>query len=177
MTATVRLYELANAADILDEFLSESEGELTPELEQLLEELEGQITEKVERVALYIRQQLVTVSAIKEEESRLAARRRSLERAVEGLKNYLKRQLERLGKEKVQGLLCTVAIQKNSTPSVQLSVTPEQFHRIPGGDTYVKRVEHVDYIVDTAAILATWRHGTGLPPAITVTQGTHLRIR
>jgi hypothetical protein len=78
-TATVRLYDLAEAREILDEFLTETEGEVTPEIEALLEQLTGQVTEKVERVGLYIRELVATAAAVKEEEQRLArgGRRRS----------------------------------------------------------------------------------------------------
>jgi hypothetical protein len=111
------------------------------------------VTEKVERVGLYIREQLVTAAAIKEEEQRFAARRKALERAVEGLKNYLQRQMERLGTTKVDGLLCTVALQKSPPSDADLQsaiaerardlhvIYPEVVERVP--ETFVLNTKAV----------------------------------
>lgn len=178
--AAVRLYDLAEARGILDEFLTETEGEVTPELEQLLESLEGQVTEKVERVALYIREQLATAAAVKEEEQRLATRRKSLERAAEGLKNYLQRQMERLGTTKVNGLLCTVALQK-SQPSVTSTLDVTQLMDLAEADeTSLRRFVTVipeNYVLDKRAVLEAYKTGERLPDGVGIDQGQHVRIR
>lgn len=176
--SAVTLYELANARDILDEFLAESEGEVTPALEALLEELDGKAEDKIERVGLYIREQLATANAIDEEAKRLAARSAARKRAAEGLKAYLKRQMERLDKTKVDGLLCTVAIQKNSQPSVTSSCEPNALYAIDEARPFVKRAEVVTYTIDREALLAAWKADpSSVPAAIVVEQGTHVRIR
>jgi vacuolar-type H+-ATPase subunit E/Vma4 len=178
--ATVRLYDLAEAREILSQFLEETEGEVTPEIEALLDQLDGQVTEKVERVGLYIREQVVTAAAIKEEEQRLSARRKALERAVEGLKNYLQRQMERLGKTKVDGLLCTVALQK-SPPSVRCTLDGFGLVQLleSGDETKASLVTLVpeSYKVNGTAVLAAYKAGQELPNGIAVEQGQHVRIR
>ena len=57
------LYQIADAREILDTWLLETEGEVTPELEALLAEIDGKADEKIERVALYIREQLALATA------------------------------------------------------------------------------------------------------------------
>lgn len=178
MTATdVRLYELAEMRAVLEEWLAETEGEVTPELEALLDGLAGEVKEKVERVALYVREQLATAAAIDEEAKRLAARVAAKKRAAEGLKGYLKSQMERLGLGKVEGLLCTVAIQKNSAPAVRTILEAHELYAIAEAQPFVKRAEIVTYTLDRDAVLAAWKGSQPLPAAIAVDLGSHVRIR
>lgn len=114
MTAGVRLYELTEARDILDQFLQETEGEETPEIAALFAQLEGEIDEKVEDTALWIREKDAEAAAIRAEEQRLCARRKTIENRVDRTKRYLEWQLEQLGRDKVNGLLVTVALQNNA---------------------------------------------------------------
>jgi hypothetical protein len=177
MTATVHLYELAEARDILDTFLGETEGEVTPELQQLLDELAGKTEEKIERVALYVREQLATAAAIDEEAKRLSARAATKKRAAEGLKAYLKMQLTRLGVKKVDGLLCTVAVQ-NNPPAVTHTLEGNELWALLGPDqAFVQRRETVAYVIDREAILAAWKNNEPLPAALRVDVGQHVRIR
>lgn len=178
---SVALYELADARDILDHWLAESEGELTPEIEVLLNELEGAIDEKVERVALYIIEQLSHAKAIKAEEERLAQRRRAREKAADSLKHYLAQQLDRFGKQKVAGTYCTVAFQKNPpsvTPVVEsddadfrnvFMIAPEFVTRVPESFSWNKR-----------AILDAAKSGPlpdDIAKRVRITQSFSLRIR
>lgn len=182
MSAGVKLYELAAARDILDDFLSETEGEVTPELQQLLDDLAGDAKEKIERVALYVREQLATAAAVDEEAKRLAARSASLKRAADGLKGYLKLQMERLDMPKVQGLLCTVALQ-NNPPAVKSTITDEELKRhFFGGYTGSALQQFVvevpaSYKLNSRAVLDAHKAGQALPDGLTIEQGQHLRIR
>lgn len=177
MPATLKLYEIAQAREILDTWLAESEGELTPELEAMLDELDGKADEKIERVALFIRERLAQADAVKVERDRLAAIAKREEKAAESLKNYLHRQMDALGKTKVNGLLATVAIQRNSQPSVQIALQPAELFALPDASRYVKREEVVTYTVDRAAILSDWKANIPLPSMIVVDLGSHVRIR
>ncbi len=175
---TVALYELADARAILEAWLAETEGELTPELEQLLDELQGKSSEKIERVALFIREQLATATAIEEEVKRLGIRVAVKRRAADSLKAYLRAQMERLGMTKVDGLLCTVAIQKNSAPAIRTALEGPALYAALGPDQpFVRRREVVEYSIDREQILAAWKAQQQLPPVFTVEQGTHIRIR
>lgn len=182
MSASIKLYELTAARDILDEFLTETEGEVTPELQQLLDELEGETKEKIERVALYVREQLATAAAIDEEAKRLAAMSAARKRAAEGLKGYLKSQMERLELPKVQGLLCTVALQ-NNPPSVKSTITDEELRRHFLGSYTGSAVQQfvvevpASYKLNSRAVLDAHKAGQPLPDGLTVEQGQHLRIR
>lgn len=113
VTANVTLYDLGNARDILDQWLAETDGELTPELEQLLAELDGQTDDKIERVGLFIQEQLRTAEMVNAEVERLRARADAHLKAAKSLKEYLRLQMLRLEKTKVVGTKLTVSLQKN----------------------------------------------------------------
>lgn len=181
MTATMKLYEIADARAILDGWLEETEGEVTPELEALLSGLDAKADEKIERVALYIRERVSRAAAVKEEVIRLAAIVKRDEKAAESLKAYLHRQMNELGKTRVNGLLCTVAIQANSVASVTTALNDDDLkaaycdieHPV---SQFVREVP-VSYRLDRDAVLQAFKAGGEIPDAIIVEKGSHLRIR
>jgi Siphovirus Gp157 len=176
MTASVKLYDIANARGILDEFLAETEGEVTPELQQLLDELAGEAAEKIERVALYIREQAATAKAIQEEADRLQTRAAAKLKAADGLKAYLKLQLERLGTTKVDGLLCSVALQ-NSPLSLRGDFDDSKLRELYElGIPYVRRVPE-SFKLDRKAALDAAKANVPLVHGLAVEQTTHVRIR
>jgi len=133
----IKLYELTEARDILDLFLAEEEGVETPEIAALFAELAGDIDEKVERTALWIKEKDAESAALKAEEQRLAARRKTIENRVDRTKRYLEYQLELLGRDKVNGLLVTVALQLNN-PKLVGELSQDQLADL--------EVEHVDVL-------------------------------
>jgi hypothetical protein len=177
MTATATLRELGDAKEILDQFLLETEGEETPEIADLWEQLQGQTSEKVERWGLWILERNGDLKKLKEEEERITARRRAIENAIDRSKAELLHQLRRVGRDRVQGLVCTVAIQNNSQPAVNLLAEAEAFYATEEGRAFVKREEIVTYSLDRAAVLAAWEAKQPLPAAIDVRLGQHLRVR
>lgn len=173
----MRLYEATEALRIGDEWLEETGGELTPELEALLDEAEGTFADKVERVALKVRAFEAEAKAIKDEEGRLTARRMARENAAKNLKLYLQRCLEGAGKEKVNGLLVTVAVQQNP-PSVQVGAAVDEEELYAAGCQYVERVPE-RFVLDKRALLDAYKTSgdSVLPNGVTVTRSTSLRIR
>jgi hypothetical protein len=134
MTATaLRLYQATDALLEVKLWIVEHEseiiaagGEMPPELAELVELAEGQFEEKIERVALFIRELLGTAKVAKEEADRLAKRAKAMEAAAESLKNgYLRWQMYRANVPAVKRPLATVRIQRNSAPSLALSVDPK----------------------------------------------------
>lgn len=178
MTATVKLYELAEARDILDELLAETEGEVTPEIQSLLDGWQDQTTEKVEKVALYVREQLTTAEAISAEIERLTARKKAMERAAAGLKGYLHAMMERVGIPKVNGLLVTVQVQKNA-PSVRGELDADHLEAMHGSALWHRFVRRIPatYALDKKAVLDAAKAGAEIPRGLVVEQGTSLRIR
>ena len=179
MTAATipHLHELGEARRILDDFLLEADGEETAPIAELWGHLEGQIEEKVERWALWILDRAGDARKLKEEESRLQAKRHALENACERSKAELLHQLQALGKTKVTGLLATVAVQVNSQPSVTTPLEASELWAVGDAREYVTREEKIVYAFDRSRILAAWQRGQVLPASIHVERGFHIRVR
>lgn len=173
---TVTLYEIADARDILDTWLEETGGELTPELEAMLSDLDAKADEKIERVALYIREQKSLAESAKIERDRLAGIAAARLKAAESLTGYLRREMDRLGKDRVNGVLVTVALQKNP-PSVKGELSQSELAAVfTSGPAIVKQVP-ISYVLDRKACADVVKAGGALPPGLTVEQTIGVRIR
>lgn len=187
MTATVTLYERTEALRLVDEWIAEHEEELLaaggdvsalPELAELLDAAEGDFKEKAERVALKVRELMAECVAVELEADRLNKRAAARKRAADSLKEYLKLNMEKAGVEKVNGLLCNVAIQK-SPPSVRHAMTQAALCLAACDTRFESMVDEVPSVfkLDAKAVIAAAKEGRELPEGVTVEQGTHLRIR
>lgn len=123
----MKLYELSkayqNLLDMQDEL---DEQTFTDTLETIQDEVEH----KAENTAKIIRTMEAEAKALKEEEERLAYRRKSIENRIRRLKDYLLDNLEASGVNKVKGKHLSVRIQK-TPPSVNIldeKAIPEQFY-------------------------------------------------
>ena len=158
----MKLYELARSyAELLDR----AEDIDTEALVDTLASLQDAIEDKAENTAKIIKNLEADAKIIKEEEQRLAERRRSIENKVTRLKEYLQEQLEVAGLQKVKRPTITVAIQ-NNPPSVEIAdekLIPSEF-MIP------------QYKVDKKSILERLKNGEMVPGAKLV-QGRGVRIR
>jgi hypothetical protein len=181
MATALKLYEAADAIAAVrewvyenDELIRASEGALPDELAALLEIAEGDFKSKAENVGLFIRELVSSAKAVKEERDRLDGRMKHYERAAEGLKAYLKFQMERSDIPKVEGKLVTVRLQKNPPAVHAESVTQEDMKLIL--DEYVRVIPETR-MLNSAAIIAHWK-ATGESPidGVTVSQGSHVRI-
>lgn len=183
MPTAMKLYEHVDALETVLDWVAEHEDEiraaggvLPPALEELLDEVEGDLETKVERTALVIRNQLANATAAQTEAERLTKIAGSYTRQAEMLKTYLKSQLDRSGKSKLETPLVKVWTQKNGRPSVKLAdptVIPAAFQRV--------RVEF-----DGQAAYEALKAANAIPEpedgaveidGLVVERGTHLRIR
>lgn len=174
--AGMTLYEATAALQITDAWLEELGGELTPEMEVLLDVAEGDFATKAERVALKVKGLEAEAKAIKEEEDRLAARRKARENGAKNLKAYLGRMLEAAGKDKVNGTLVTIAFQ-NNPPSLQV---PDGIDLAELFEAGAPGIEHIpaSYAVNKRALLDAYKvNPEVLPNGFAVVQGRSLRIR
>lgn len=112
----MKLYELAQSYAELLEMAEEMESDV---LVDTLESLQEAIEDKAENIAKLIKNLEADARIIKEEEQRLAERRRVIEAKVDKLKTYLQEQLETAGLQKVKRPTITVSIQANP-PSVDV---------------------------------------------------------
>lgn len=158
----MNLYELStNYLQIQEMIMEGAEG-----LEDTLESLNDAIEEKAVGYAKVIKNIEGQVLAIKEEEKRLAERRRSLESNIKRLKENLELSMLDTGKKKIKTNLFTFNIQKNP-PSVK--ILDEE--AIPS-DYLVKQKPKID----KKAIINDLKNGVEVE-GVEIKQGESLRIR
>ena len=158
-----QLYVLTQSYNQLLEMLEEGENEaITNTLEAIQEDIE----DKAENIAKIIRTLDADVNVLKEEEKRMADRRRSLENKRDYLKEYLQQQLEFAGLQKIKRPTLTVAIQ-NNPPSVEVldeTLIPSHY-MIPQPSK-----------VDKKSILSLLKDGQNIP-GVEMKQSRSVRIR
>lgn len=94
-----------------------------------LDSITDNVRIKTENIAKLIKSVEGNMEVIREEEKRLAAKRRALGNKVESLKDYMENEMRGMNLDRVDGDLFTIAIQKNP-PSVNFSdedLIPEEF--------------------------------------------------
>lgn len=159
-----KLYELTqnynNLLDLVDN------PEVPKEvLEESLNQIHEEMDIKLENVAKVIKSIEVDAKGLKEEEKRLADRRKSLEGRITNLKQYAENSMKAVGVKKIKGKIFTLGIQKNA-PSVEITEEesiPEEYFAIE------KKLVKKD-------ILAALKEGKEIPGAA-IKQTESLRIR
>lgn len=159
----MKLYELTQAYNQVLDMAEEIDKET---LVDTLASINESIQDKAENMAKLIKSIEVDTKALKEEEQRLADRRKSLESKVTSIKDYLQNQLEAAGIDKVKRPTLTVSIQ-NNPPSVSI----EDENKIPS-----------DYIIpqpskiDKKSILQLLKEGVEIE-GCSIKQSRGIRIR
>ena len=160
----MKLYELTQNYINLQELLEDPEIPVEV-INTALSEVTEEIEEKAENIAKLIKSMELDAAAIKEEETRLSSKRKSLEGRVKNLKEYLEGAMRAVDKKKIKGKLFSFNIQKNpaSLDIYDTSMIPKD---------YIKVVE----TFDNAEIKKALKEGIDVPGAI-LTQSESLRIR
>lgn len=169
------LYALREQRDELDAVLLATEGEVTPEMEAQLAALDFSINEKIERCALFVRSQLADADTLDTEADRIKLRAKTKRAAAESLRDYVGREMARLEKTRVDGLLVTVAVQAN--PPKVVGDVSEQTLR----DWYADRSPFVNYretiTLSRSRVLEAYKAGEAIPDGLSVEQTSSVRIK
>lgn len=172
------LHDIGEEQAVLDQFLVETEGEETPEIADLMGQLSGTRMQKVDSWAAWIQSRSAEAAFLREEEVRLAARRRALENAVERSKRQLQTELELQGfPNGLRGLKYSAGIQNNS-PGVAGEVDADTLARWEHDEFLGSFVRvKVSRELDKKALLARFSPGDVLPGGLAITVTRTLRIR
>lgn len=125
-----------------------------------LEGLQGAIEVKAQNVAMFIRNLEVGAEAIKEAESRMAARRKAIENRVQRIKQYLLMNMRACGISKIESPYLSVSIRKNP-----VSVVIDNSDAIP--PEYMRQPEPPPPSPDKKAIAEAIKSGKEIPGAHT----------
>lgn len=112
----MKMYELTLAYEKVLEMAEELDDGA---LRDTLDSITDAIDDKAENIAKVIKQLEADADTFRQEEVRLAKRRRTVDNNVRNLKRYLQESLEQVGTDRVNGKLFTVSIQ-NNPPSVDI---------------------------------------------------------
>lgn len=117
---SLKLWQLTDEYTSVLEAVSENGGVLDTELEKRLDGINEAFDIKAERVTLWIRNLTSTAAGIKVEIERLAMLLNQNTKAADGLKDYLFRQLQAVGKTEVNRPLAKLKIVNNGgNPSIK----------------------------------------------------------
>lgn len=162
----MQLYVLSNnyknILDLLDN--EEIEKEV---LNKALEEIDEDIQDKVYNITKAIKNIENNMKACKEEEKRIAARRKQLENRVESLKEYVKSCMTIANKKKIETDLFNIKIAKNP-PSVKIldeNILPAEFKK-----------EVITFSIDKAALKERLKNGESID-GCKLEQGERLDIK
>ena len=158
-----KLYELSTGYKNI-EYLLEN-GENNEELQAVLDSLGEEIEDKAENIAKLIKNYESDINAFKEEEKRIAERRRTLENDVKRLKEYLFNNMKMTGKTKF----------KKGTFSFNIAKNPASVE-ITNVDIISSDYKTYTEVLDKKAILQDLKNGKDVQGAI-LKQGESLRIR
>ena len=113
--------EFSELFDQLDSLAEQADAMGIPQEEvetawfDTLDGMEQEFNLKAESTALYIKELNVKADALKQEEKKLAERRKSYERRAASLKEYLMRNMVQMHLKKVDGIRARITIRNNPT--------------------------------------------------------------
>lgn len=128
-----RLYELTGQLGRLCDLAIDPEtGEVDDAFSKALEDLEGAIERKVEGICMILRNLETETNSLKDEEARLARRRKSMEANVTRLRAYVRACMEAGDVPGVKTSRFTVSLSKNPSKKLQIvGEVPEEYLRAP----------------------------------------------
>lgn len=165
----MKLYELVQKQRELLDYIASLDAEdleLSDAVGDTLDDLNGMIEDKAEAVAAFVFELQADSVAIKQEEQRLAERRRLNDAKVERVKMYLRDMLDDAGIDKVKSARFSISFRKSTSVNVlDLDMLPEALKRTK---TIVE--------ADKTSIKQALKQGLDVPGAVLV-DNRNLSIR
>lgn len=130
----MKLYELSDSYRLINRRIEETEGDETGEdivLKAALDSIEDAIEVKAQAIVIMAKEWEAEAEALKEEQDRLAKRRKTLENRADGIRKYLLSQLvsAKLTKLKTKLFTMTVNPAKDSVVVDDIELLPPEFVR------------------------------------------------
>lgn len=129
----MKLYELTNELRSLEAEFEQNEGEVQNANLVKLEQVSTNFNEKITNIARLVKNLEAEANAIREEEKRLAKKRRSKEKQIEWLKDYIKNAMLQTETSSVKDAIISVSI-RNTQPKLVITnenaIKDERFIRI-----------------------------------------------
>jgi hypothetical protein len=113
----MKLYEITEELSALERVLEENEGEADTEILSILENLNLEFNEKVTNIVKFIKNNDAEIEALRNEEKRLAKKRKALENKNSWLKDYIKMNMEKNEITKVKDEIFSISL-RNTQPKL-----------------------------------------------------------
>lgn len=140
----MKIYELSEQFQSLVEAV-ENEEVSAEAVQDTLESIEVELEEKYDNIGRVVKNYEATAKALKEEEARLAKKRKSIESKIKSIKDYANYNLQAMGKKSIQGDLFKVRIQKSPTSFIYDEEKIPQDYFIKQPDKLDKKSVQEDY--------------------------------
>ena len=161
----LRLYELSAQWRALQDAIEESGGEITELVEHRLGQIDASITNKVQGICWLIKQWEAEAEIARAEADRIRGLALERDKRADGLRGYLLRELQAMGRQKVETPTAIATVCKNTRPSIRCEGdVPEGFAKVAVSFDGTKAYE-------------AWKRGEQLPANVVVEQGAHVRIK
>lgn len=130
----MKLYELSDAYRLVGRRIEDAEGDESGDdilFKAALDSIEDAIEGKAQAIIIMAKEWKLEAEGLKEEEERLAKRRKTLENRADGIRKYLLGQLLLAGIKKLKTKLFTVSVNpaKDSVIVDDVELLPPQFVR------------------------------------------------
>ena len=158
-TEFLTLWSILDAEIVDDEALTDAFANATDDLK-----------DKLENCCKYIKNETAIINGLKEEENRLAAKRKAKENAIKRLKELMVDAMNTAGEKKLPCGSFTCGVQKNSQPS--LIIDEQYIENIPDQYKYTPEPE-----IDKEKIKEDLKAGKNLEGVAHFEYGEHLTIR
>lgn len=118
-----------NISDIIDNLDVDENGEVVGI--EALDEVQDNFNTKAEGIAQKCKEMAYLIGCIKEEESNLYSRRKSLEKKLDSIKQYITDCCDIAGVSKVKTALCEISFRKSESVSItDLDRVPAEYKRV-----------------------------------------------
>lgn len=169
----MHLYEIAMEGKLLEEILTDSEGELTPETEERFDRLLREGPDKIEAAAVVVMGLETDAEICEREAKRLRERAQSLKSQAERLRRLMTVALDSAFQGKLRTPKFTVWTQ-SSPPFTGFDLAPDaDIEAVRNESPEIVRAE---FSLDKKKLLEMYRRGEVLPASIAVTENSGTRF-
>lgn len=162
----MKLYELSSKIGILERMMDTDELVDTDEMQKELEQLNLEFSLKIRNCVSAMKNLTADAQVLASEASRLKKKADAVQLRADWLKDYVKNEMEHVGRLKLKTGIFKVQVQANSQPTIKVmneNAVPEIF-------------KHQNIIIDKKAIQKQIRDTGEVPNGIQAEVRTHLRI-
>jgi phage host-nuclease inhibitor protein Gam len=134
-----KLYEITDELSRIESLIEENNGEVDTEVLSLLNNLNIKLQDKIVNITRILKNNDADIEALRNEEKRLAKKRKTLENKNSWLKEYIKANMEHLGIDKVKDKIFSISL-RNTQPKLVVY----DIEAVMANDRFIRIKKEVD---------------------------------